>query len=443
MADNDNNDLGGLRNRPMIMIAAAVGFGLLAAVLASLYIQARGDAYLRSLAGGEVKEITVVVASRDLGKGTVVSEQYFSVRKMPEGLVHRDAVRPSDFERVKGRILVEDMRGGTPLLGAFLEETFPTDFSDTLKIGRRAVTIQVDELNSIGGLLRSGDTIDLYVLISPAVGAVSQGVTPEGLANLNLADLASNVVLPVLQGVRVLATGEEALEDYQEKLAFRRDAPKSRFSTITVSVTPREGALLAQALDQGDLVSMLRNRDDGVDADFTSVGVTDLFGNARQIAAKAQQARRETLAQGFTVTEDGEVVMADGTILEGATVTESGFIVTEDGTVLTQDGQVIAGATVNENGEVVTATGEVLVADAITIDPETGAVIDKATGETIAGVSATLLADMPDEALAGGGALAQLVGNAVEELGASGVEFLAGGNSEDGIAEVGELPVLD
>ena len=73
----EKNGLSGFMNRPTMMIVGAVGFGLIAALLAGLYIQARGDAYLRSLAGGEVEEISVIVASSNLQEGTVVSEKYF------------------------------------------------------------------------------------------------------------------------------------------------------------------------------------------------------------------------------------------------------------------------------------------------------------------------------------------------------------------------------
>ena len=79
----------------------------------------------------------------------------------------------------------------------------------------------------------------------------------------------------------------------------------------------------------------------------------------------------------------------------------------------------------------------------IAID-ENGNVIDKATGQAIAGVSATSIADLPPEALASaGGALARLAGNVADLTETSGVEFLAGGNSKDGVAEVSEIPVLD
>ena len=429
----ESKGLGGWANRPTAMIIAAVVFGIFAAVLAGFYIKLRGDAYLRSLEGREEVERSVVVASQDLPRGTVVDARYFSVRTVNESMLHRDAVAPSSFDAIKGRVLVEDMRGGTPLLDSFLEDSFPVSFSDTLEPGRRAITIQVDELNSIGGLARAGDTIDVYVLISPAVGAVGNGVTPQGLGDLDLADLASNVVMPVLQGVEVLAAGEEVLEDYQEKLAFRREAPTTRYSNVTIDVSAREGALISQAIDQGDLITMLRNRDDETKADFASVGISDLFANAQLLAIQAREERKKALEQGFVVDEDGTVRLATGEVVEGAVVNEGGFIVGPDGQVFTPDGQVIEGATVDENGNVVAPNGEILVASEITVGPD--GKVRKLDGTQIAGLSGESIADSDVATVVAG--LTELINES------RGVSFLAGGNSKDGIAEVSELPVLE
>lgn len=100
---------------------------------------------------------------------------------------------------------------------------------------------------------------------------------------------------------------------------------------------------------------------------------------------------------------------------------QGGFYRDADGNVRTADGQILEGVTVDENGNVVTASGEILRADEIEITAD-GLVLNKATGELVAGVSASEAPLAPGEPLR--------------------VEFIVGGVSKDGVATVGELPVL-
>lgn len=363
-----------LRSGPAGMFGGAVIFGVVAALLAGLYLKLRGDAYLDSLRGRDSQVVRVVVASSDLEPGTVVGPEFFQVRAIPYNLVSQGTVRPGNFDAIVGRVLVEPLARGAALHRLFVDDTYALSFSDTIDEGRRAMTIQVDELNSIGGLARPGDKIDVFVLLPPQPGDVSE------------------TVIPVLQSVRVLAAGQEASEDYKEKLMTGDGPPPQRFSNITIDVAPREGALVAQAVEKGDLITLLRNRNDLSPVGFTRVGLQDLI-------AQAESLRKEPPMEEL----------------------QGGFYRDADGNVRTADGQILEGVTVDENGNVVTASGEILRADEIEITAD-GLVLNKATGELVAGVSASEAPLAPGEPLR--------------------VEFIVGGVSKDGVATVGELPVL-
>src|SRR5690606_15406911 len=114
-----------------------------------------------------------------------------TVRDIPADFAHSGAVSPKQFDQVKGRAVAFDVKAGEMLMWSQMEgEKVPT-FSTRIEAGRRAITVAVDEINSISGLLEPGDLIDLLVTVD------QQG---------------EKVTVPLLQGVRVMATGQRSVD---------------------------------------------------------------------------------------------------------------------------------------------------------------------------------------------------------------------------------------
>ena len=141
-------------SKTLMLLLGAVGFGIAAAILSVAYLKSREAAIKRSLAGEEQEMVTVVVAKDDLSKGQQIQPGLFASRTIPKKFVHANAISPVAVESYYGRFLIENIARGTPLLTNFMNETFPVDFSDLVSQGRRAITIQVDEVQSIAGLTR-------------------------------------------------------------------------------------------------------------------------------------------------------------------------------------------------------------------------------------------------------------------------------------------------
>ncbi len=394
------------------LLIGAIGFGVAAALLSVLYLKSREAAILASLKGPEVRNVSVVVAKQDLPKGSIISLDGFAVRKVPENYVHSDVVRPGDFEHFLGRALVENLETGKTLLRSFMDEDFPVDFSDIIPAGHRALTVTVDEVNSVAGHIRPGNLIDIYVNIpfrasgfSPkAVTAGLSQTLPAGLADslppelLNQASgiaeevlalaAPSDVILPVVQSVRVLAAGKD---DYSETLDNLRQPQRRRegnFTSVTLKVTPRQAALLTTAQDKGELLALLRNRKDKSGADFTTVSPRDLFDNARKMARdeKLRQAaasvasgvdangnlvnaegkailnKEQLAAAGLSVNANGELVDKDGNVVDPASL-----VIAADGTVMTREQLAAAGLSVNAQGQLVDANGKVVDSDQLVV----------------------------------------------------------------------------
>jgi pilus assembly protein CpaB len=352
-----------LKNNSIKMLLIALGFGALAALLGVLYLKARESALLARMPSH--KQIEVVVANRDLNKGTVLEldPEKFAVRPIPVDYVHTDAITYAEFNQLQGKKLVQNLGQGKPLLRSFIEDTFPRDFSDTIPLKRRAMTVQVDEVNSVNGFIRPGNLIDILVNL------------PGG----SLGEKSKDSVMPVLESVEVLATGRDSSKEYEEKMMLIQGgvmaAPLMNFTSITVNVTPREAALLETAQEKGDLLALLRNRADTSGSGFTEVLPMDLLGNADKLARDAQlrEATASLEKQGLVVGEDGLIRTRDGVVLK-----DQNLVIAEDGTIMTKDGVVLSGRglTINEKGELVTADGTVVNSEDLMLAAD-GSIITK------------------------------------------------------------------
>lgn len=347
------------------LLAIALGLGVLAALLAVLYLKAR-EADLRARLTPDEQKVSVVVAARDLMKGTTLEldPKKFAVRPIPREYVHNDAITYSEFEQLQGKKLVENVGKGKPLLRSFLDDDFPRDFSDTIPLKRRAMTVQVDEVNSVTGFVRPGNHIDILVNL------------PAGTAG---GDSSTDMVVPVLENVEVLATGRESSEEYEEKMLLLQGGvaarPVNNYTSITINVTPEQAALVETAQDKGDLLALLRNRQDTSGSGFSDVTPGDLLGNASKLArdAAVREASASVEKQGLVVGVDGLIRTKDGVVLK-----DQNLVIAEDGTIMTKDGVVLSGRglTVNEKGELVTADGTVVKSDELQIAAD-GSVMTK------------------------------------------------------------------
>ena len=411
------------------LLIGAIAFGLIAALLGYFYLKSREAALVESLKGKDEKMVAVVVAKQDLNRGAMITKQVFSQRRVPARFVHDDAVLPGDFGNFEGQALTAKLGAGKPLLRSFVDREFPVDFSDTIEIGRRAMTVKVDEVNSIAGFLRPGNHVDIFVNIpfkatgfDPTVvtaGLIDQlpssissilppvlvdalesggGVDQGTIDQLMSSSAPTDIIMPVLQNVRVLATGRDPYRENLDRLRYPQSRSERNFSTITIDVDPRQAALLSAAEDKGDLLAYLRNRDDTTLADFSGVSADDLFNNASRMAAAAEEQKsrlsvpagtdsagnlvdadgntimsaRQLAEAGYTINEKGEIVDADGNVVDPKDI-----VVNANGEVLDKKALAAAGYTVNEKGQIVDADGNVVDANDLVIN-ENGTVLNKA-----------------------------------------------------------------
>ncbi len=227
-------------NRNWLMLGGALALGLVATALSYKVLQDRMTQIELDAKSGQ-KLVSVVVANVALPRGAVVQPGAFAKREIPAEYVSSGAISPEQFADYVGRKLVAPLRGGEAVLAVHLE--VPDEaFSATLENGNRALTTEVDEINSISGMLRPTDRIDLMA-------------TAKGSGNN-----ASEVTFPLLSNVEVLATGQVTRPTKEEN--GQGEGREQTFTTITLAVSPQDAQRIIVAKSSGKLTAVLRNPED-------------------------------------------------------------------------------------------------------------------------------------------------------------------------------------
>ena len=229
-----------------IVLGVALGVGILAAIAARGYLANRlAEIDARS----KGKTVNVVVAKRELRKGDRITTDTVAIRPVPVDYAHSQAIAPEHFERVNGQPLAYPVKSGEMVLWGLLENKRTATFSVRVKPGHRAMTVPVDEINSISGLLEPGDAIDLMASIEQK---------------------NKTHVFTLLQNVMVMATGQRAEND-------PKSGEKRMYSTVTLDTSPEEAFNIIRAREAGKLTALLRNPDDKGPLDKTLGDPGDFF----------------------------------------------------------------------------------------------------------------------------------------------------------------------
>jgi Flp pilus assembly protein CpaB len=316
------------RQGTVSILVIAVFLGLIAAGLSVLYLKNREAALELKYRKKPEPQTVIVVPTRNLFPGEVISPRTVATFSIPTRYVDDNIINANNYPKVKGRRVKYPLNEGKPIPLSSLMGLNIEDFSDKITVGKRGVTIKVDKINSFDGMLRPGNFIDLMLGI--AADQAGAPLTP----NLDNAE-SEEVILPLLDNIEVLATGNDTAGDRDN--VFGGNITDADFSTITINLYPEQAAMLKSAEEVGRMIATLRNREDKGTSNYELVKPSQLMDLIRK-AKNAALARAST----DVVTD------ANGNVI--------GKVVGD--TVYDAEGNVIG--KVNENGEVVDANGNVI-----------------------------------------------------------------------------------
>lgn len=222
-------------NKNWIVLISALGVGGLAAWGAKNYLSGQ-------MAEIEARDknkamVQVVVAKIDLAKGSALLAKNMAVRSIPREWAHSGAISPDQFGRAEGATLAYPANAGEPVIWAQLEGQRAPTFSARLTQGRRAVTVPVDEISSLSGMVEPGDLIDIVVSVKKD---------------------KRNFTFTLLQGVTVLATGTQSSQEEKDPEGRSRT-----FSAITLDTSPEDAKRVIAAREIGRVTALLRAPNDG------------------------------------------------------------------------------------------------------------------------------------------------------------------------------------
>jgi pilus assembly protein CpaB len=194
--------------------------------------------------------VEVLVAARYLSSGERVSAETIAVRQVPREWMLPNALRPHEFDSVNQTALSKPLDAGNPLTLEHLRQAKGIQGDLALEPGFRAISIAVDEVSSVGGLIQPGDRVDLWgTTLSASGGDVTQilQVQPESFK-------ASRPATLVAENLRVIATGQKTSRPETEA----DQALGAAYASITLAVPSGVAAAVLGGQFQGRLGVALR-----------------------------------------------------------------------------------------------------------------------------------------------------------------------------------------
>jgi pilus assembly protein CpaB len=191
--------------------------------------------YLTSLRPSGPAALTrgVLVALHDIPARAAATSDLFSLQQRSVGQIDSDAI--SDPKDLAGTYTLVPILAGSVAtrskIGVESAATLPAELAP----GMRAVSIAIDSVKGVSGLITPGDRVDV-IAIPPGTG---EG-TPRGYA--------------ILRGVLVLALGSDVKTSTAPPEGGLLNAAPTPLTTITLALTPSQVDLI----DGADLSTTLR-----------------------------------------------------------------------------------------------------------------------------------------------------------------------------------------
>lgn len=214
---------------PIGLAAAALGTTLFLVYARRLEIETSGG-----------NRVDIVVAVRNLPRGTALAEEMLTTRAIPQAYVDDRAIRAIEREKVLGLKTAENVAVSQAVFWTDVVTTRDDrrDLSSLVQPGYRAVTAPFAS-NPTFALIRPGDFVDVL--------AISQRSNSE---------LRDSTIL--LQRILVLAIGNET----GGATGKGKPGQSSQAPTLTLSLNLQEAQLLQLASQRGPLSVALRNPND-------------------------------------------------------------------------------------------------------------------------------------------------------------------------------------
>ena len=252
-------------------------------VLVGIYLSSLEDKYIE--AG---KRVNVLVAKEYIAPYSVINQDLVQVVKVPNKFCQPGALTSvKDLLDEKGRSIyssIVPIMGGEQIvatkLAMFGRET---GLSIIVPKGKRAVSIKVDSVSGVSGLIKPGDYVDVIGTFDYTEGKEAKSQT-----------------VSILQNVFVLAVGQEVIggaskkrEKAKKKGLAALIPPTGAENTVTLALTFREAQIVTFAQEKSKLKLLLHPSGEKEMVSASPVGLDSII--KKKGKGKIKLRERETL----------------------------------------------------------------------------------------------------------------------------------------------------
>lgn len=224
-----------IEKRALVFIIALC-CGILAVLLTKIYIKQKitqTEAQVRNYLG---EAAIVLVAEKNIPRGSVIKENMVALQKIPSNFAQPNVF--TSAESALGKIAAVDIAKGEQILRNKITSKAMDNggsagsLATRTPTGKRAITISIDSLSAVGGMVNPDDYVDV----------IGDFPIPQQVQGKTVTQL---ITVTLFQNVLVLDMGGGK-------------AKGASISTVTLALNPQEAAFLNYAQQQGKIRLLLR-----------------------------------------------------------------------------------------------------------------------------------------------------------------------------------------
>lgn len=247
-----------LRQRPRVLAFALAFIAAGAAVLLAHDWTEQQQAHFKALSKPKGGAIDVLVFSKSLEAGDVLTDKTLAVRSVQKSLVPEGVFSPDQFSQVSGRKLGTPAKKGELLLPQNLAAIQHQDALSLARPGFRLIPVDRSSGQMAWSAMTPRDRIDVWAI----------GVSPDDLSSLRsdqggflkeMSPPAPSVARSIATGVRVLSSGEPSTDG---ALATKHPATASVTYFLELPEASVSAYLGAASTSQVRYVLNVNGRDD-------------------------------------------------------------------------------------------------------------------------------------------------------------------------------------
>ncbi|MDD4953381.1 MAG: Flp pilus assembly protein CpaB [Candidatus Omnitrophica bacterium] len=236
-----------------IILISGIALIVVALFALKIYVdQIRTEADIEAKAKSQkyqASQVMVLIAKRDIDKGVAIDIEDLQTENMPSQFVQPQAV--TSFDRISGMITLAPISKGEQITLSKLAYQRAGNLASITPVGKRAVSIAVDNISSLSGMIKGGDYVDVIGMIPVSMQ------TPDGKTVTQIK------VAPLFQNILVLAVGQDMGMPVKEESRYKKqESTKEASPLITLALSPQEASLITFVQEQSKIRLVLRSPTD-------------------------------------------------------------------------------------------------------------------------------------------------------------------------------------